>query len=198
MKSNIKFFKDESDTFAALGEELLAGFFEDDTPKKPAVVTPAAVVPAVVQAVVAETPVVAPAVPAKAPVAVLTNEVEPTTVNEAPLSVVPVETIVPTGEKLAEQVADPESNTMVAETANEIIPVVEGEVLETAASEIVASEVPVAVTQTVSVPESPIAAVASTPVKQTSEEEEGLIEGIVNTLISDDDTDGNTKTVTII
>lgn len=164
----------------------MAGFFEDDTTKKP-------VVAAVVPAVVTSAPVV---IPAKIPVEVLTNEVEPALANEIPLPVVPVET----GEKVAETVTDletaatmPEKVGVMPETVNEVVPIVEGEILEPAASEIVVAEVPTVVTQTVTAPESP-AAVASTPVKATSEEEEGLIEGIVNTLILDDDADGKLET----
>lgn len=161
----------------------MAGFFEDDTTKKPTV---AAIVPAVVTSA----PVVTPA---KIPVEVLTNEVEPVLANEVPLIVVPVET----GEKVAETVTDletaatmPEKVEVMPETVNEVLPIAEGEILEPAASEIVAAEVPAVLAQTATVPESPVAAVAATPVKATSEEEEGLIEGIVNTLILDDDADG--------
>lgn len=165
---------DESDTFAAFGEELFAGFFDDDvTTKKPVI---AAVVPLLTESA----PVVAPA---KIP-EVISNEIIPV----APLSVVPVEpTVALTGEKVAEQVTDLETAATVPvkvevmpETVNEILPVVEGEILEPAASEIVVSEIPVAVT-----PAAVVAAIAAAPVKQSSEEEEGLIEGIVNTLIDD-------------
>lgn len=160
----------------------MAGFFDDEpSTKKP--------VPAVVAPVIPEVAVAAVEAPAKLPAEVLTNEVEPVIANEAPLSVVPVE-VAATDEKIAEQVAESEA-AVVPETVNEVLPVVEGEILEPAASEIVVSEVPVAITATV--PESPVAAVVSAPVKQTSEEEEGLIEGIVNTLIEDDDTEGKMK-----
>lgn len=104
------------------------------------------------------------------------------------MEVVPAETV--TGEKLVEQppvmevaALTSEKLEVVPEAANEIIP---GEVLEQAASEIVASEIaPAVVTQAALVPEPIVAAVVSTPAKQTSEEEEGLIEGIVNTFIGD-------------
>lgn len=158
---------DDEGTFAAIGEEFLAGFFEDDTTKKPVV---AAVAP--LAAVAA-----APAVPAKqpTPAEILTNEVIP----EAPLSVIPVEVVSENGEKLVEPVADiieavPEK-VEVMTTLNDPIPVVEGEVLETASSEVIAP-----VVAAVASPETPAAA----PVKADSEEE-GLIEGIVNTFIGD-------------
>lgn len=167
----------------------MAGFFDDETTKKPVVAAPV-----VVQQAVPDIPFVAPIVPpAKFPAEVLINEVAPLAVAENAIAD-------STGEKLAEQVPDletaatvPEKVESVPESVNEIIPVVEGEILEPAASEIVASELPAIVTQAASVPESPVAAiVSSAPVKQTSEEEEGLIEGIVNTLILDDG-DGDLK-----
>lgn len=115
------------------------------------------------------------------------------------MSVVPVEAVAPNAEKVAETVADletaasvPEKVEVIPETLNEVMPVVEAEILETAASENVVAEIPVVVAQTATAPESPVAAVVATPVKATSEEEEGLIEGIVNTLL-DDDTDGKLK-----
>lgn len=159
----------------------MAGFFDDDTTRKPIVAAPVVVQQAV--------PVVAPiAPPAKVPTEVLTNEVVPLAIAENAIAD-------STGEKLAEPVPDletaasvPEKVESVPESVNEIIPVVEEEILEPVASEIVVSELPAIVTQAASVPESPlpVAAVASpAPVKQTSEEEEGLIEGIVNTLIDD-------------
>lgn len=175
---NITFgFTDEADTFAAFGEELFAGFFDDDvTTKKPIIAAPA-LVPVVPEA--------APAIiPAKVP-EVISNEVIPV----APLSVVPAEPVVVlTGEKVAEQVADleiastvPVKVELIPEALNEVVEVVEEGGLEPAASEIVVSEVPVGVTQAATIGASPVAA----PVKQSSEEEEGLIEGIVNTLIDD-------------
>lgn len=131
---------------------------------------------------------VLPAAPAKAP-EVLSNEIIPTVAS--PLAVVPVETV--TGEKLVEQpaaeiVAMPEKVEVVPEAVNEIIPVIGGELLDQAASDIVVSGVP-SVTQAALVIEPVETAVptaaASAPVKQTSEEEEGLIEGIVNTFIGE-------------
>lgn len=182
------FTTDDADTFGAIGEEFLAGFFEDETTKKPVVAAVAAVAPVVTQA-----PVV---VPAKVPTEVLTNEIVPAVAGDATLAVVPVEAVA-TGEKVAETATDletaatmPEKVEVMPETVNEVLPVVEGEILEPAASEIVVAEAPAVVTQAVTVAETPVAAVAATPVKATSEEEEGLIEGIVNTLISDDDADG--------
>lgn len=144
----------------------MAGFFEDDTTKKPVV---AAVAPLAIATA-------APVVPAKEPTTaeILTNEIVP----ETPLNVVPVEIVSENGEKLAEPVADlieavPEKIEVMT-TLNDPIPVVEGEVFETAASEVVAP-----VVASVAVPETPA------PVKANSEEEEGLIEGIVNTFIGD-------------
>lgn len=176
---------DDSDTFAALGEELFAGFFDDETTKKPVV---AAVVPAVV---VPAAPVAAVA-PAKAP-EILSNEIIPVVVSEVPVAVIPVETVAPGGEKLAEQVSDletaatmPEKVDVLPGTVNEVLPVVDGVILEPAASEIAVSEVPAVVASAATAPEATVAAVAASPVKQASEEEEGLIEGIVNTLILDD------------
>jgi hypothetical protein len=183
-----------------LGEGIFSGFFEDDTPKKP---VPS---PAVVPAVIPEAPVVVPApvvpvvVPAK--VEVLSNELIPVIVmTEAPMAVVPIEAVAPTDEKVAEQTEELEVAATMPEKVETVKPVEyifeiipngsEGEALEQAASEIVAAEIPVAVTQTAAVetPATPVAAIATTPVKATSAEEEGLIEGIVNTLI-DDGTDG--------
>lgn len=166
------FILDDGDTFAALGEELLAGFFDDETTKKPVVA------PVAVQAIVPEVPAVValPTAPAKAP-EVLTSEVVPTVTS--PLAVVPVET----GEKLAQ-----EALAVPAELTNEIVPVVEGEILEETASNIIASEIPAiaaVVTPAALVAEPTVAAVVAAPVKQTSEEEEGLIEGIVNTFIGE-------------
>lgn len=183
-----------------LGEGIFSGFFEDDTTKKP---VPA---PAVVPAVVAETPVTVavPAVPAKVPEEVLTNEVIPVVVmTEAPLEVVPVEVVAPTDEKVAEQAPEaaavPEKIEALAVTANEVIPVVEAEILEPAASEIVVAEVPVAVTPAVvAIQETVAPAAVTAPVKATSAEEEGLIEGIVNTFIEDDGTEGELEIVLMI
>lgn len=116
----------------------------------------------------------APVVPAKqpTPAEILTNEVVP----ETPLNVVPVEVVSENAEKLVEPVADvvealPEK-VEVMTTLNDPIPVVEGEVLETASSEVVAPVV------------AAVASPAPAPVKDASEEE-GLIEGIVNTFIGD-------------
>lgn len=124
------------------------------------------------------------------PVEVLSNEIVPVEI----VTAAPVEEVVVSDEKIAEPIADletaatmPEKTEVMPETMNEVLPVVEGEILEPAASEIVVAEAPVvSVTQAAPVA---VAAVAATTVKQTSEEEEGLIEGIVNTLI-DDDADG--------
>lgn len=189
----------------SLGEGIFSGFFEDDTTKKPVpaaaiVLAPATVLAqAAVPVVAPVAPVVAPVVPGKAPEEPLSNEIIPVVVvteAPAPLAVIPVEVevVAPTDEKVAEQTPELEviaptaekiEAVAMAETANEIIPVVEGEILEPAASEIIVAELPV--TQAAVASETPV--VATTPIKATSAEEEGLIEGIVNTLI-DDGTDG--------
>lgn len=64
---------------------------------------------------------------------------------------------------------------------NDVVPAVENEVLEQAASKPVVAEVAVVDTPVAA----PVAAAATAPAKDTSEEED-LIEGIVNTLIEDD------------
>lgn len=133
----------------------------------------------VVPVVATAAPVIPPA-PVKVAEEVLTNEIVPTDI--------PVEVVTSSGEKVAAEVvevATPEKVEVVSEIANDVVP--EGEALETAASEIIVAQAPiVAATPVATVPESPVAAVAAAPVKATSEEEEGLIEGIVNTLILED------------
>jgi hypothetical protein len=178
---------DDAETLFTLGEGIFSGFFEDEPPKKP-VPAPAAT-PVVVPEVPAPAPAVVPVAPAKNPEEPLSNEVIPVVVvTEAAAATSVVD------EKVAEPVeavAMPEKVEAVAEAANEVIPVVEGEIMEQAASEVVVSEVPAAVTPAVvaTVPESTVAAVAATPVKATSAEEEGLIEGLVSTFIGDEAAD---------
>lgn len=128
-------------------------------------------------------PAAVASVPAKAP-EILTNEIVP-----APLAVVPIaNSVVPTGEKLAEPVTDFEA-AAAAPASNEVmpvVPVVADEILEPAASGLVVSEVPAVVAET---PVSPVAAVAAAPIQQSSEEDdgpEGLIEGLVNTFTLED------------
>jgi len=168
----------------------LAGFFEDDTTKKPVIPVAPAAVPVVVQAI--QEPAVIIPEPVKAPIA---DAVVPE-VSEAALNVVAIETPVETGEKIAEpivevvEVAEIAPEKLDAEIA--AIEAAENEILAPAASEIaLTNEIPAAAVVAAqpeavvaTAPESVVAAVA--PVKQTSEEEEGLIEGIVNTLILDD------------
>lgn len=176
-----------------LGEGIFSGFFEDEPVKKPVVapVVPAVVAEAPVAAVVPVAPAKAPETPVKVPEEVLTNEIIPVVVvTEAAAAAAP---IVATDEKVAEPVevvAMPANIETVAQAvaANEVIPIVEGEILEPAASEIVVSEVPAAVTQVATILESTVAAASATaPVKATSAEEEGLIEGLVSTFIGGDE-----------
>lgn len=160
------------DGFAALGEEILAGFFDDETTKKP-------IVPAAITPVISELP--AAVVPAKAP-EVLTNEIVPAVVaSEVPVAVVPIENaVVPTDEKIAEQVID----IAVAPAVNEANVVAAEEILEPSASEIVISEVPAVV----STPLSPVSPVQELAADASDEDDgpEGLIEGLVNTFTIED------------
>lgn len=79
-----------------------------------------------------------------------------------------------------EEVTEPSVAEVVGEQThmNDVVPAIENEVIEQAASEpVVAVEAPVV---------APVVAVANAPVVKDTSEEEDLIEGIVNTLIEDD------------
>jgi hypothetical protein len=167
------------------GEDFLAGFFEDDTTKKPVVAqavaaaVPAPVVPA---AIVPQTPaVVIVPEPAKVPAEII-NEVDADDVTEAilPAEIPSAEN---TGEKLVETVTDMEAAASMPEkvevTVPEKIESVSEVVAPVASTDVLTNEVPAA---------SEVPAVVA-PVKETSEEE-GLLEGLVNTLILDDGDDG--------
>ena len=214
---------------AGFGEEFFAGFFEDDTTKKPAVIPAVPVAPI---AVVAQAVPVAPIVPVvlKAPIApivpvVLKAPIVPAvpvvpveTISQVPLAVVPVKAseiinlvitdikkpvesaiddisfddnenevdvvqpiinIVATGEKIAE-VPVKEEVLEVSPLAPVKIVVPEAPVAE---NEIIAPIVSDAV-ETVLTGEVAAPAVVKPVVV---DEEEGLIEGIVNTFIGEDD-----------
>ena len=167
MKRHFNFL---DDGFAAIGEELLAGFFDDETTKKP-----------VVPAVVAPTP-------AKAP-EVSTNEIVP-----APLSVVPIEnSVAPTDEKIAEQVPDLEvaADPAAVNEVNQVGLAAAEEILQPAASEIIVSEIPAVIAQTPVSPAETVAPVAD-DLSEEDDGPEGLIEGLVNTFTLEDG-DGKIK-----
>lgn len=143
---------------------------DDDTTKKP-------VVPAVVAEVVTSAPVVAEKPAVVVPEPVKTEEVSEVPV-EANEIVAPVEA--QNDEKVAEVVTEvmPEKVEAV-EAVNEVAPVVESDTVVAPVVAEVASQAPVVLAD----------APAATPVKATSEEE-GLLEGIINTLAFDDADDG--------
>jgi hypothetical protein len=153
---------------------------EDDTAtKKPAV-------PAVVAEVVTSAPIVA-----DKPLASIVPEPvkEEVVLSESPVvennEIIPVEVV--NDEKVAEAITEVEitpTSSPVVETANEVSAVVESD--SPATPEAVLS----VVSQT---PLADQAASVSTPTKATSEEE-GLLEGIINTLTFDDEgEDGKNK-----
>jgi hypothetical protein len=162
-------FVKSSETLFGLGEELLSEFLEDDTTKKPVA---APVVPVVTAApIAADIPAVVEPVKEEVVEAVIADEV-------------PVTEVTVNDEKVAEPTTDVVTAEKVeSDSVNEVVPV--ETVVETLTSELVpevaadtASVVPV-------VTSAPVA-----PVKATSEEEESLIDGIVNTLVFDDTDDG--------
>lgn len=196
---------------AGFGEELFAGFFEDDTTtKKPAVIPAVTVAPVAALAIpVAPVAPIAPVV-LKAPVVPV---VPVATISMVPLAVVPVQApeiinlvisdvkkpaesaiddisfdenenevddvqpiinIIPTGEKIAEIPVKEE----VLEIQVPDAPVAENEIV----APIVSDAVDTVLTGEVA---APVTAAVVKPV--VADEEEGLIEGIVNTFIGDDD-----------
>lgn len=154
---------------------------EDETTKKP-------VVAAAVAAVTA-----APIVADKPAAVVVPEPVK----EEIPVEVVPEE-FTPTepyvnDEKVAEVVTEAPEKVVESDAVNEVVPAASNDVpvVEPVLTGEVVPSVPAVVA------DSPVAAVVpavtSAPVKATSEEEDGLIEGIVNTLILDDGEDGKKK-----
>jgi hypothetical protein len=174
--------------FGGFGEDFFADILEDDTTKKPTV----APVPSVVgSSVVTSAPIIAdkPAViePVKAPVIIpveaTVNDVVPVEANEI---VAPIENVVQSDEKIAEPAIEAETMMPLVpeknESTNEIVSPIESD--STAPVETVATEV---------ISQAPISDTpAIAPTKATSEEE-GLLEGIINTLTFDDAEDDDGK-----
>lgn len=205
---------------AGFGEELFAGFFEDDTTKKPAVIPAVPVAP--VAAISQSIPVapIAPITPVvlKAPIVAAVPVIPVATITKVPLAVIPIQapeiinTVVSDVKKPVESAID---DISFDENENEVdviqpivnivatgekiaeIPVKE-EVLEVAPVKIQLPETPVSeneivspivseAIETVLTGEVAPAAAASVVKPVVADEEEGLIEGIVNTFIGDDD-----------
>ena len=204
---------------AGFGEELFAGFFEDDTTKKPAVIpaVPVAPVAAIAQAIpVAPVAPIAPVV-LKAPIVPAVPVIPVATISKVPLAVIPVQApeiinlVMSDVKKPVESAID---DISFDENENEVdvikpivnviatgekiaeIPVKE-EVLEVAASapvKIQVPEAPVAENEIIApiAVETVLTGEVAVPVTDAikpvvADEEEGLIEGIVNTFIGDDD-----------
>lgn len=163
---------------AAFGEELLAGFFDDDAPaKKP--VAEAAAIPVTPAAAVAAPAPVAPVAPVVAVVPVVADAVSTPLRNASDV----VEPMVVVPAKLEEVTELPVA--VVEEAHSDAVSVAENEILELAASEPVAAEVAAVAAETPVV--APVAAALATePVVKDTSEEEDLIEGVVNALIEDD------------
>jgi hypothetical protein len=154
---------------------------EDDTTKKP-------VVPTVAPIIVTVAPIVA----ADKPVSIIVPVVqEPVKAEEVEIAVEANEIVAPieaqNDEKVAEIVTEMMPDKMeVIEIVNDIVPAVESETIVAVVPEVVASQAPLA--------DSPV----TTPTKATSEEE-GLLEGIINTLAFDDaDDDGKIESSFLI
>lgn len=174
--------------FGGFGGDFFSDILEDDTTKKP---TLAPIIPTIVSSVVTSAPIIAdkPAViePVKAPVIIpvetVVNDIVSVEVNEI---VAPNENVVQSDEKIVEPVV--EAGTMMPlvpeknESTNEIVSPIESDSVATV--EGLASEV---ITQA-SIPDVPVVG----PTKATSEEE-GLLEGIINTLTFDDAEDDDGK-----
>lgn len=97
---------------------------------------------------------------------------------------IPVTDISVNDEKVAEPTTDVMTDEKVeSDSVNEVVPV--EPVVETLANEVV-PEVAADATPVVAA----VTSVPAAPVKATSEEEESLIDGIVNTLVFDDTDDG--------
>lgn len=161
--------QDESDTFAAFGEEILAGFFDDVSTKKPVYKVPQVTAPEGTAAPLKE--------------GVIANEVVSNSLNNFTTGATIIDIVSESGEKIAD-IPDQQMVLTTPENSSETSNQVDGEIFETAASQTVLSpEVPVLteITETIKPTVS-----ASSTVKPTSEEEEGLLEGIVNTLIDED------------
>lgn len=167
-----------SETFLGIGEEFFAGILEDETTKKPVVAAP--VVTVTSAPIVADKPAVVAVEPVKEEV-VPVEVIEEFTATEPYINDEKVAEVIT--EAVPEKVVESDAvNEVVPPTANDV-PVVEpmlvGEVVPSVPA--VVADSPVAAI---------VPAVTSAPVKATSEEEDGLIEGIVNTLILDDGDDG--------